>query len=68
MRLRFDWWVVVIVVDLLTMRPLMRLGSDWWVVVIVVALTMRPLMRLGFDWWVVVIVHTNHETTDAARI
>ena len=46
----------------------MRLGSDGWVVVIVVALTMRPLMRLGFDWWVVVIVHTNHETTDAARI
>ena len=32
MRLRFYWWVVVIVVDL-TMRPLMWLGSDWWVVV-----------------------------------
>ena len=46
----------------------MRLGFDWWVVVIVVDLTMRPLMRLGFDCWVVVIVHTNHETTDAARI
>ena len=25
-------------------------------------------MRLGSDWWVVVIVHTNHETTDAAKI
>ena len=52
----------------LTMKPLMRLRSDWWVVVIVVDLTMRPLMWLGSDWWVVVIVHTNHETTDAARI
>ena len=46
----------------------MRLRFDWWVVVIVVDLTMRPLMWLGSDWWVVVIVHTNHETTDAARI
>ena len=50
------------------MRPLMRLEFDCWVVVIVVALTMRPLMRLGFDCRVVVIVHTNHETTDAAKI
>ena len=66
MRLRSDWWVVVIVVDL-TMRPLMWLGSDWWCLLLY-TLTMRPLMRLGSEWWVVVIVHTNHETTDAARI
>ena len=67
MWLGFDCWVVVIVVDL-TMRPLMPLGFDCWVVVIVMDLTMRPLMRLRFDCWVVVIVHTNHETTDVARI
>ena len=59
---------MIVIVVVLTMRPLMRLRFDWWVVVIVVALTMRPLMRLGFDCWVVVIVYTNHEATDAARI